>query len=179
MATTFYKNNEAYRPEGDLAEPGEAGSERRKEVGNRLVAHLGREFRTIGLQIGYRYEGSPIIVADGTPEGPDNPEVYEATARPGSRAPHAWLNDGRSTLDLFGRTFVLLRLGGHAPDASGMEAAARARSVPLETITLTEPAAAKVYDRRLVLVRHDGHVAWRADAAPPDPLAVVDRVRGA
>jgi 2-polyprenyl-6-methoxyphenol hydroxylase-like FAD-dependent oxidoreductase len=179
MATTFYKNNEAYRPDGDLAEPGKAGDTRRKEVGDRLVAHLGREFRTVGLQIGYRYEGSPIVVPDGTPEGPDNPEIYEATARPGSRAPHAWLQDGRSTLDLFGRTFVLLRLGGDAPDPSAMETAARARNVPFETIALTEPDAAKVYERHLVLVRPDGHVAWRSDAAPPDPMAIIDRVRGA
>jgi hypothetical protein len=30
-----------------------------------------------------------------------------------------------------------------------------------------------------VLVRPDGHVAWRSDTMPDDPLAVVDRVRGA
>jgi 2-polyprenyl-6-methoxyphenol hydroxylase-like FAD-dependent oxidoreductase len=179
MATTFYKNNEAYRPEGELTEPGDAGDRRRKDVGDRLVAHLGREFRTIGLQIGYRYEGSPIIVPDGTPEGPDNPEVYDVTARPGSRAPHAWLKDGRSTLDLYGRTFVLLRLGSDAPKATGIEEAARACKLPLETVTLGEPDAAMVYERRLVLVRPDGHVAWRADDVPSDPKAIIDRVRGA
>jgi hypothetical protein len=36
-----------------------------------------------------------------------------------------------------------------------------------------------MYERRLVLVRPDGHVAWRGDAPPADPLAVIDRVRGA
>jgi hypothetical protein len=30
-----------------------------------------------------------------------------------------------------------------------------------------------------VLVRPDGHVAWRSDIMPDDPLAVADCVRGA
>jgi hypothetical protein len=41
------------------------------------------------------------------------------------------------------------------------------------------PAIAMLYQRRLVLVRPDGHVAWRADTPPADPSALVDRVRGA
>lgn len=179
MATTFYKNNEAWRPDGDLDEAGTAGDHRRREAGERLVAHLGREFRTVGLQIGYRYEHSPIVVPDGTPEGPDDPEVYEPTARPGSRAPHVWLADGRSTLDLFGRSFVLLRLGNDAPAVPGFMAAARARAMPLDIVTLTQSDVFAVYQRRLVLVRPDGHVAWRGDLEPDDISAVLDRVRGA
>jgi hypothetical protein len=31
----------------------------------------------------------------------------------------------------------------------------------------------------LVLVRPDGHVAWRGDVCPDDPLALIDHVRGA
>ena len=41
------------------------------------------------------------------------------------------------------------------------------------------PGIGELYERRFVLVRPDGHVAWRGDAMPDDPLAVVDRVRGA
>ena len=51
--------------------------------------------------------------------------TYTQTARPGARAPHVWLADGRSTLDLFGRGFVLLRLGGDAPAGEGLQRAAR------------------------------------------------------
>ena len=39
--------------------------------------------------------------------------------------------------------------------------------------------AAKLYERSLVLVRPDGHVAWRGDQAPADALSVIVRVRGA
>ena len=70
-----------------------------------------------GLQLGYRYEASPICIDDGTAPSPDDPEKFVPSARPGSRAPHALLADGRSTLDLFGRGFVLLRFGDAPTDA--------------------------------------------------------------
>ncbi|MEA2981375.1 MAG: hypothetical protein QOF09_3198 [Alphaproteobacteria bacterium] len=40
-----------------------------------------------------------------------------------------------------------------------------------------EPEAAKIYERKLVLVRPYGHVAWRGDRAPT--LVRIDRVRRA
>jgi hypothetical protein len=86
---------------------------------------------------------------------------------------------GRSTLDLFGRGFVLLKLGADGADPAPLAAAAASRRVPLEVVRLAEPEAMRAYERRLVLVRPDGHVAWRGDASPADPLAVIDRVRGA
>ena len=63
--------------------------------------------------------------------------------------------------------------------ASGLIGAASARGMPLDVVDIGEPAIAALYDRRLVLVRPDGYVAWRADAGPGDPLAVIDMVRGA
>ena len=53
------------------------------------------------------------------------------------------------------------------------------RGVPLAVAPLSDPEIGALYERRLVLVRPDGHVAWRGDTHPADPLAVVDRVRGA
>ena len=86
---------------------------------------------------------------------------------------------GRSTLDLFGRGFVLLRLGDEAPDPGAFEAAFARRNVPFAVVPIADPRVCELYERRLVLVRPDGHVAWRSDVMPDDPLAVVDRVRGA
>jgi hypothetical protein len=51
--------------------------------------------------------------------------------------------------------------------------------VPLRAITIEDPAIAALYERRLALIRPDGHIAWRGDAVPADALALIDRVRGA
>ena len=44
---------------------------------------------------------------------------------------------------------------------------------------VTAPEACELYEKKLVLVRPDGHVAWRGDALPTDPTAVIETVRGA
>jgi hypothetical protein len=85
---------------------------------------------TPGLQIGYRYEDSPICISDSTPSDPDEPGDFIPSARPGSRTPHVWLDDGRSTLDLYGRGLVLFRLGANAPDVAAIETTAATRRVP-------------------------------------------------
>ena len=179
MATEFHNNHLGYTdglpwidddtPEADT---------RRRELGESLIENVAKMFRSIGLQIGYRYEGSPVCVADGSPSPPDRADDYHPTARPGARAPHGWLADGRSTLDLFGDGFTLLCLGGQAAPAPLVEAAAL-RDVKLGVAVIDDPAIAELYERRLVLVRPDGHVAWRADSPPADPLALIDTVRGA
>ncbi len=156
-----------------------AGDRARRIVGDEIVRERTKVFVSDGLVLGYRYDPSPVIAPDGTPPPAESVSRYTPTARPGARAPHAWLGDGRSMLDLFGGGFVLLAFAGAGHAASPIAAAARARGVPLETIAIDDPAIAALYERRLVLVRPDGHVCWRADAPPADPLALVDRVRGA
>jgi hypothetical protein len=132
-----------------------------------------------GYHLGYRYDGSPIVWPDGTPAPPLEGRTYRQIARPGARAPHVWLADGRSTLDLYGRGFVLLRLGRAAPAGARLVRAAAEAGVPLEVVALDAPAALQAYEWALVLVRPDGHVAWRADTEPEDARAVIDCVRGA
>jgi hypothetical protein len=130
------------------------------------------------LKLQYCYENSPICVLDGSAPEPDTPK-FEPSTRPGARAPHAWLADGRSTIDLYGDGFVLVRTGADAPDAARLLDAATARRVPLTDITINDAAIAALYARKLVLMRPDGHVAWRGDECPVDAGAVIDRVRGA
>ena len=162
-----------------LLDPTPGAAALRRRIGEDLAQAMTREWRTQGIHLGYAYEGSPICVPDGTARPSLDPGIYEPTARPGSRAPHAYLEDGRSTLDLFGGGFVLLRLGPSPPDPGPLAAAAGARGVPIEVVDIAQPEIAALYGGTLVLVRPDGHVAWRGDAPPSEPWAIMDRVRGA
>src|SRR5262245_13253434 len=167
-----------HKPRPEVFEHGPAGDAARKAYGEWYTELMSHEWFMNGYHLGYRYDDSPIIVPDGTPAPPLEGKTYTQTARPGARAPHVWLGDGRSTLDLYGRGFVLLRLGAEAPAGEAFRHAARERGVPLDVVAIEAPDVLDAYQRRLVLVRPDGHVAWRADAEPADAGAIIDRVRG-
>ncbi len=161
----------------ELLDDTDAGAALRQRVGVAMTEAMRHEWYTLGMHLGYRYENSPVCIPDGTPPVPDDPRNYIPTTRPGSRAPHVWLADGRSTLDLFGKGFVLMRVGMHAPDVQRFMQAAQKSGMPLEVVSIEEPAVAAAYERRLVLVRPDGHVAWQADDLI-DPHAIVNTVCG-
>ena len=166
-------------PGPSLLDHGPEGVLTRQRIGREFSELMRHEWFTLGVHLGYRYEDSPNCWPDGTSAPADDPSVYVPTARPGHRAPHAWLNDGRSILDLFGSSFTLLGFGAGALDVAPILQAARERNVPMRFEPLDEPHLLGLYQQRLVLVRPDGHVAWRNDRAPADPTALVDCIRGA
>ncbi|MGA0603788.1 FAD-dependent monooxygenase [Caulobacter sp. KR2-114] len=160
------------RPE--LEADTEEGAALRAQLGEGLARARLREFRPLGVMLGYRYEGSPIVAKEPevSPEAPADTPVghYQPTARPGSRAPHAWLGDGRSLFDTFGSGFTLLGFGADAAFAAA-EADAAALGVPLTVVRLEDPHLAALYDASLALIRPDQHVAWRGAVWPgPDVL---------
>jgi 2-polyprenyl-6-methoxyphenol hydroxylase-like FAD-dependent oxidoreductase len=160
-------------------DPGAQGDEARERIGAQLGRMLFSEWNSLGIGLGYRYEGSPIVWPDGTPEPPDDVSDYVQTARPGHRAPHVWLPDGSSCIDQFGHGFTLLVLGsGMAPSTASLEHAASALAMPLRLVRLEQEAMLHAYERRLILVRPDGHVAWRGDTAPDDSLPLLRQVCG-
>jgi 2-polyprenyl-6-methoxyphenol hydroxylase-like FAD-dependent oxidoreductase len=166
-------------PHPNLLDDTPQGAATREKVGREFSKTMRREWFTLGAHLGYRYENSPICWPDGTAAPPDDPRAYVPTARPGHRAPHAFLADGRSTLDLFGRGFALIGFGADAAEAAPLLEAARRRNLPLTFTAIAEPHIAALYERKFVLVRPDGHVAWRGDRIPEDALCVIDVVRGA
>ncbi len=167
------------KPPPQAFQPGAEGDVARAEFGRSYTNAMRREWFTTGIHLGYRYEHSPAIVPDGTPEPSDDPAIYVETTRPGHRAPHVWLTtDGRSTLDLFGAGFLLMRLGDDSPDVDDFLAAAKARGLPVDVFQSSQPDLVHVYEKKLVLVRPDDHVAWRGDTLPFDLLDLVDTVRG-
>jgi hypothetical protein len=165
-------------PGPEIFQPGPQSDAARKVYGDWFAAIMRHEWFANGVMLGYRYDQSPIVWPDGTPAPPDLSHPYVQSARPGSRAPHVWLSDGRSTLDLFGRGFTLLRIGTDAPGAHRIAQAAAARDAPLTTVALAGPEVLAAYERRLVLVRPDGHVAWRSDSEPANAEVLIDTVRG-
>ena len=168
-------------PSPEVFQPGPTGDRARRDFGERYTRLMKREWFTPGIHLGYVYEDSPIIVPDGTSRPPDEVMSYTQTSRPGSRAPHVWLGPDRSTLDLFGSGFVLLDFEATSRDRDQLVAAASRMGVPLSHVRLDHPEARRLYERRLVLVRPDGHVAWRGDAEPDiqEMLHVIDIARGA
>jgi 2-polyprenyl-6-methoxyphenol hydroxylase-like FAD-dependent oxidoreductase len=160
----------------DFEQEGEQAQAAREKFGIRIMEEDRAQYLTVGLQLGERYEGSPIVWPDGTPAPPDRWDSYTPLDRPGARAPHYWLAKGHALFDEFGPGFTLIDFG-NPEGAAAIADAARARGVPLKTVRPARPEG-DLYRTRLVLVRPDQHIAWHGDAAD-DALVVIDRVRGA
>jgi hypothetical protein len=164
-----------------LEEDTDEGRRVREKAGEAIRRTRAKEFQhdSAGIELGYRYDDSPICVVDGTPPPPSDHAFYTPTTRPGARAPHVRLGQSRSTLDLFGRAFVLLVLSTKIGAVPVFTAAAKKAGLPLEAVTLDEPGVREVYESPLVLARPDGHVAWRGDSAPADAAEIIETARGA
>lgn len=157
----------------------ETGTHLRREVGARIQSTKLREFATLGVVLGYRYDDSPVIVSDGS-EAPGHDFInYVPTSRPGAIAPHAWLHDGSSLYDHFGKGFTLLA-NKDASQSLIAEAQqqARAASVPLKVLQPREAGLQTLYPTRLTLIRPDQHVAWRGNALPEESMGLFERVTG-
>src|SRR5215471_16102613 len=164
-----------------LEEDGGEGRQRREKARATILRIRAKEFQhdSVGIELGYRYEDSPICVPDGTPPPALDHGLYVPSTSPGGRAPHVWLEDGRSTLHLFRKGFTLLVLSAKIVDTAPFAIAARKVGLPLEIVSLDAPEVRDAYERPLVLVRPDGHVAWRGDMIPQNAGEIIDRVRGA
>lgn len=82
------------------------------------MANQAIHFDLFGLQLGHTYSG-PLVTDDGSSpvELAEPARDYVPSTRPGGRLPHAWLPDGRSTLDLVHPRVmtVLVRAGDPVP----------------------------------------------------------------
>ena len=104
--------------------------------------------------------------------------TFTSSTVPGCRAPHLWLDGGRSLYDALGPAYTLLRFDSAARVTDIVDAAAE-RQVPLTVLEVKSPESRELYRHKLVLVRPDQHVAWRGDKEPAAPMDLIDLVRGA
>ena len=135
------------------------------------------------VAMGYQYRSSAVLGASEN-ISPLPPE--ELTGQPGTRAPHLPLTLGDreiSTIDLYGRRFVLLAGRGGAAWISAAERVGKQLDIPLDAYRFgvelagAEGAAAHgIGTEGALLVRPDGFVAWRTEAAAEDPERRLEHV---
>src|SRR3954466_4015983 len=163
---------------GEIEDAGPEGELARREVGRLTYEINVQQYAAAGLNFGTYYDRSPIIAYDGAEHPAYTMNLYTPSTVPGCRTPHFRREDGSSLYDAMGPEFTLLRFDSSI-DTAPLEAAALRRALPLTVLDVEASAARSLYGHRLVLSRPDQHVAWRGDALPSDPLALIDRVRGA
>ena len=145
----------------ELDEDSAQGQAAREAAGQYLNEHARLEFNIPGVTFGGRYDGSPLIVGDGSTAPPDAPNSYQPTACPGGRPPHVWLEDGRSLFDLFHSEWTLLVLGPTPVDTAQFVGAAADLGLDMKVVQVSQAAVREAYEAPLVLIRPDQIVAWR------------------
>jgi hypothetical protein len=167
--------SEIYAQAGDMEGP--QAAQKRAEVARKIEMIGNAENESWGVELGYRYDESPIIATE--PDAPAiDPLTYVPTTWPGSRLPHVFLEDGISVHDKLGLYFTLICL--EEADCSAMQAAAEELNldVALTILQLGRPDLRGIYERNFLLVRPDQHVAWRGDELPAEPKLLLRQVVG-
>jgi FAD-dependent monooxygenase len=147
------------------------GRAMRERIHNHYQANDG-ENRDIGIEMDHRHKSCvyPQPLEQGGLEPSWSPDRYVPSTFVGSRAPHVYLKDGSPIFDHFGEYWTLFEFAkgdDHEPTGSQKFVdAAREMPIPLKHVVLSdEDNAGSVWQARLVLVRPDGHVAWRGEDA--------------
>lgn len=166
-------------PEGFAQIEAPEGEELRQRLGDAIPGQEGH-FSFDGLSFGYVYE-SAAVVADGAPVTHSTVSRYVPNAIPGARAPHVWLslqNERVSTIDLSdGRWVVLSENSAWVEAGCGvgqdfgldLDAWLIGEEADLVDAGGRWAAAFGVGEGGCVLVRPDGHVAFRSGGPVADP----------
>jgi putative polyketide hydroxylase len=159
------------------------------------IPHQRAHFEYHGQTFGYSYRSGLVFDAGEAPV-PQEINTYAATAAPGGRAPHCWLKVAEggpmvSTIDLFkDQRFTLLAGRDARPWVSAFTKACATGGLCAQSFVigaggdLVDHMGAfydlyEIGSQGAVLVRPDGHVAWRARGAAEDPELAIAPVIGA
>ncbi len=158
----------------DVEREGVEAQQHRDTFGRFCVEDDMDEYATMGLTLGERYEGSPIVAGEDAEPPPDNWAVYLPVVCSGARLPLFRLGDDRPVFDALGPGYTLIDFGENAADGPVRALAdeAERRRVPLSVLRCERPASG-LYRDRCVLVRPDQQIAWHGDAPPAGLLDLV------
>ncbi|WP_426534447.1 FAD-dependent oxidoreductase [Bradyrhizobium sp. McL0615] len=161
----------------EIEQPGPEGDAVRKQVGQAAYDLNVQQYCCAGLNFGYFYDQSPIIVYDGAEQPGFTMADFTPSSTPGCRLPLAKLSDGRLVYDALGPGYTLLRYDQDITIAP-LTDAMRANGVPFAVVDIAAGEAQPPGSRKLILARTDQHVAWRGDAIPDNPAHLVGKLLG-
>jgi len=161
----------------EIEQPGAEGDAVRRQVGQAAYDLNVQQYCCGGLNFGYFYDRSPIIAYDGTEQPAYTMADFTPSTVPGCRLPFACLPDGRPVYDAFGPGYTLLRLDPEIAVEPFVKAM-RDGGIPIEVVDLLAGGSKHPYDRKLIVVRTDQHVAWRGDAIPDSSEHLIELLRG-
>jgi 2-polyprenyl-6-methoxyphenol hydroxylase-like FAD-dependent oxidoreductase len=148
------ENLEDATSEGELA---------RATFGQDLYDLNVQQYCCAGLNFGYFYDQSPVMVYDEESAPDYSMGSYTASTVPGCRAPHFWLEEGRSLYDELGKAYTLLCFKPIAPsDLTWLISAADRAGMPLKILDASGLSnIPSEYTHAHVMVRSDAHTVWR------------------
>jgi 2-polyprenyl-6-methoxyphenol hydroxylase-like FAD-dependent oxidoreductase len=141
------------------------GAETRANLSRIAEVEQRKSNEMIGAELGYRYEGSPVIAEEPGGPAPDF-MTYVPTTFPGARLPHVWLADGTALHDKLGDGYTLLRLGRSRADAAALAQGFASHGAPFTVLDIDDARPRDVYAHDLLLLRPDLHVVWRGNSLP-------------
>lgn len=135
------------------------------------------EVPDIRCELGYKYGKGALVPRPGDDKD-ETEDPFSPTVEAGARLPHVKIEAvaGTSTLDLIKQYFVLLTIESESPWLK----AAQSQRIPIDAYAITNSGSdvkdvtgragqvLKLEAGEALLVRPDGHIAWRADARDGD-----------
>lgn len=118
-----------------------------------------------GKILGFRYNDSPIVIHEpNSTEPAHNTTDYFPSTWPGVRPPHFILENGKGSIfDTFGKGYTLVDFTRGSDLAKSFDKEAKRMGIPFDVVELPNEAnARRLWEQDVVLIRPDGHVAWRS-----------------
>jgi len=148
-----------------LEEDSPLGAQARVTFGQDLYDLNVQQYCCAGLNFGYFYDQSPVMVYDDEAAPDYSMGSFTASTVPGCRAPHFWLEEGHSLYDALGPAYTLLCFKPElSAGAKAFEVAAAKANMPLKILDVSGHQELPLeYRHHFAIVRADAHTVWRGD----------------